>query len=346
MKWINFNEKTKLVASMLTSRLINAYRNPSLLNYRNILCIKDDEIGDMCYSLHVFKMLRNQYPEAEITVFCKPYCVPLLKSDPSVNHLLTDWKELNGSYDLIVDLKISWKGMGLALKKWPKARLDRGTVRFTDAFQRKYPHEKETNFKTVAPVIRESAKVELPAIVLGESDKIESTQFIDDHQLNQFAILHISARRELRKWPLANFCAIAEYLHNEKGLQIVFTGGPGEEKDIEAAQKKLSFASFSTVGKLSLSALAALMSKASLFIGNESGPLHIAAISQVPCLGLFGPGPKIIFYPYGKYAAFIHHVLPCNPCDQIHCVHPENPCIQRITLVEVQEKVNQLVVIG
>jgi ADP-heptose:LPS heptosyltransferase len=49
-----------------------------------------------------------------------------------------------------------------------------------------------------------------------------------------------------------------------------------------------------------------------------------------------------VFYPWGKRTAVIHHILECNPCDQIHCVHPDNTCMQRIQLQEVVKKVERL----
>lgn len=287
-------------------------------------------------------MLRNQYPGAMITVFCKPYSAPLIQSDPSISKIITDPKQRTGDYDLIVDMRLTWKSIGYALRVWPKARLDRGTVRVSDAFQKQYPHEVETHLKIVAPVVSKVNQVKFPVLTLSENDHNDASEFINENSISRFALLHISARRILRKWPAENFAAIAKYLHEEKGLDIVFIGGPGEERDIEQVMKMLSFKTYNSAGKLSLTALAALMKRASFFIGNESGPLHIAALMKLPCIGLFGPGPQFIFYPLGETSKYIHHVLECNPCDQLHCVHPDNPCIKRITIAEVTEQINKM----
>ena len=83
----------------------------------------------------------------------------------------------------------------------------------------------------------------------------------------------------------------------------------------------------------------ALSSKASLMIGNESGPMHLAAAENIPVIGLFGPGEPHVFSPFGKKTTFIHHKLECNPCGQIHCVHPELTCMQRISVEEIVQKV-------
>src|SRR5690606_14559545 len=92
----------------------------------------------------------------------------------------------------------------------------------------------------------------------------------------------------------------------------------------------------------SLSVFSAFCSRASFYLGNESGPMHIASAFDVPLLGLFGPGVPYVFYPQGLKAEVLHHILPCNPCDQIHCVHPENPCISRIEVNDVLRKIDEI----
>ena len=85
MKWMNFGEKGRLLASMSVSRMINAYRNPKKLEFQSILIIKPDEIGDMCYSTHVFQMVKKQYPASKISLICKSYGQALLNSDKNID---------------------------------------------------------------------------------------------------------------------------------------------------------------------------------------------------------------------------------------------------------------------
>lgn len=327
---------------MVTSRLINGYGSHSQLRFNNILCIKDDEIGDMCYSLHVFQMLRNQYPDAVITVFCKSYCVSLLKPNPGISEVKTNWKELTGKYDLIVDLRISWKSIGFALKKWPRVRLDRGTVRFADAWQKKNPHELITNSKVVEPLIDPKNRTMTPVLHSSLEDREKAKDFIIRNELHHFAMMHVTARKVLKEWPAASFCQLAEYLHKTKKMQIVFIGDASELKAIDKVRSLLSFDSISTAGQLSLSELGVVMESCALYIGNDSGPLHMAAIKNIPTLGLFGPAPKEMFYPMGKQATYIHRILECNPCDQEHCVLANNRCMEQITVKEVIAKTEEL----
>jgi ADP-heptose:LPS heptosyltransferase len=327
---------------MMISKFINGNKNARKLSFKNILCIRQDEIGDLCYSLHVFKMLGTQFPKAKLSVLCNLVATPLVTHDPDIDKVFSDWNELSGDYDLIIDLRGNWKSNKYALRHKPLYRLDRGTIRFRNMLKGKHPHEVFTNLEVIEPLIEEQNKTLQPRIFNGHDELGKAERFLSNNKLNSFAVIHTGARRQLRKWPLASFTSLAIFLKEIKQLDVIFCGDNSDLADIEAARKMIKSKTFSVAGEFSLGEFAALVSKAKIFIGNESGPLHIASVSGVPSLGLFGPGEPHVFYPYGERTDYLHHVLHCNPCDQVHCVYPENPCIQRITLEEVKMKINML----
>jgi ADP-heptose:LPS heptosyltransferase len=335
-----WREKLVYLFSMVLSRLINGGKDLRQLKPRHILCIKEDEIGDMCYSLHVFDMLKKQFPDAKLTLLCKPFAITLLNNNPDIDHLTSNWNDLIHQYDLIIDLRGSWRSVFFALTHWPKARLDRATVRYNNMKAGKHPHEVLTNLQIVSPVIEPANQHTAPKIYTSRSDEKKADDFLIDTNVGKFAVLHTGARKALRKWD--KFPELAAYLKKEKQLDIVFTGDKSEMTEIMNLQKQIDFETFSVAGFFNLTELAALIEKADLYVGNESGPLHIAAITGTPSLGLYGPGEPYVFYPWGPKTQVVHHVLECNPCDQIHCVHPDNPCIHRIAMIEVIEKVETL----
>ena len=135
----------------------------------------------------------------------------------------------------------------------------------------------------------------------------------------------------------------ANYLKKEHALDIIFAGDETDNPMVSRMQAALDFKSYSVANSFSLSAFGALCKQAQVFLGNESGPLHIAAASGCSVLGLFGPGEPKVFYPWGAKAHFLHEVLECNPCDQINCKYPDNTCMDRISVAAVQEKLNQII---
>ncbi|MFZ9754921.1 MAG: glycosyltransferase family 9 protein, partial [Bacteroidia bacterium] len=90
-----------------------------------------------------------------------------------------------------------------------------------------------------------------------------------------------------------------------------------------------------------------LLLQARLFVGIESGPLQLAdrasaAGSPLGILALYGPGVKDVFYPRSLRSRILHEVLPCNPCDQVHCVRPDDTCMMRISEAQVWAAVQEL----
>ncbi len=338
----HLNEKFVFAASALLSKIINGDTNLKTISAKKILCIRLDEIGDLCYSLHVFDLLKQQYPQAEITLLCKPFSVSLVQNQASVNKVVTAFSELEHNYDLIVELRGSWKSIWFAAQHKPTVRVDRATVRLKNKKIGTHPHEVYTNLQVIEPLLNFELENPNPKIYLNAKDNQKATNFLVGNSIDQFAVFHTEARKKLRRWDENNFVALANYLHQKHNFEIVFIGASDDFSSIDKLQKKLDFKTYNIAGEFNLSEFAALVSKANLYVGNESGPLSIASVSDLPTLGLFGPGEPEVFYPYGKKSAFLHHVLECNPCDQIHCIHPENPCINRITVQEAILKVEQL----
>jgi ADP-heptose:LPS heptosyltransferase len=326
---------------MLLTKTINGKKDISEYKPKHILCIKQDEIGDICYALHLFDMLHRQFPDAKITLLCKPFAITLLNNNPAITHLTSNFNDLIHRYDFILDLRGSWRSIIFAITHWPKFRLDRASVRFANSLKGKHPHEIYTNLQIVEPIIREANRSVTPTIFVGKADTKKADDFLLDNNIGGFALIHMGARKKLRKWD--KFQELVQYLKKEKKFSIIFIGDKSDLKDIQKMQGNLGFETYSVANFFNLTELSALASKAKLYVGNESGPLHIAAISGAPSLGLYGPGEPAVFYPMGKKTAVLHHVLECNPCDQIHCVHASNPCINRISMLEVIEKIEYLV---
>src|SRR5688572_18218399 len=132
-------------SSVLSTKWINKFKKPENLAFHKILIIKLDEIGDMVNAVHVFSLLKKEYPNAEITLWCKPFLIPLLSSDVHINRFITGKSELEKKYDLIVDLRGSFESNWYALTHQPKYRLDRGSIRLRNKLNGGQLHEVITN---------------------------------------------------------------------------------------------------------------------------------------------------------------------------------------------------------
>ncbi len=329
--------------SWLASLLINRFKNPSGKNFRNILVIRHDEIGDMITALPVFDALMKKFPESQISVWCYPLTKPLIENHPAISHIAVSKSELKRKYDLIVDLRGNFETIGYALKHGPYYRLDRGTVRFKNKFALpQHPHEVLANLQIIMPVIGQIPQEPELNLYLNEENYRKADEYLLSNSISDFVLLHTGARKKLRQWPSKKFSMLASLLKEKYGWDTVIAGTSEELPEIEKLQSLIPFKTFSFTG-YSLTDFAALASKADCFVGNESGPMHIAAAMKIPVVGLFGPGEPHTFSPFGKKATYIHHQLKCNPCDQVHCVQPDHPCINLIEVHEVMEKIKEVI---
>ncbi|NUM30752.1 MAG: glycosyltransferase family 9 protein [Bacteroidetes bacterium] len=333
-------EQFYFLVSAFCSRILNFNARKTKID--SILVIKLDEIGDMVYSLHVFSYLEKIYPNVPISLLCKPFVLPLVKNISSIKNIFHEMP-FDKKYSIIIELRGNWQTLFYAFKNRPLIRLDRGTVRISNKLKGLKKHEIYTNFDIIKPLLPNDEPLIFPQITIDEKSVYETDGFISKNNLKKFAILHCGARRILRQWPTKNFALIAKLLSTKYNLKIVFAGIEEDEKIIDEIIYFSNVDSIKCIKNFSLLNFAYLVKKAELYIGNESGPLHIAAVMNTPLIGIYGPGIKDIFYPIGNKSKVVHHILDCNPCDQIHCVRPDNPCINLVTVDEVISEIENLI---
>jgi ADP-heptose:LPS heptosyltransferase len=320
------------------------------LSIKSILVVKWDEIGDMAAAVHVFGTLKSAYPDAKLTVLCKPFVASLIAGDPAVDEVITSIEDWQERYNVVVELRGTWKTLwkSLALRTMPKYRVDRGWVRFLQRGDQ--PHEVVTNERIIRPLLGEGQPIAKRALY-PSAEEIAAAQVWSDWALSSegsaefsgYAILHTGARRELRRWPVDRFVALSKWLLREKKLVPIWVGTSDEEQQLDeafalgAAGKKWVAPEGS-----SLLSFYAFIASSKLYVGNESGPLQLADIAEIPMVAIYGPGVPNVFYPRRARSRVLHEVLDCNPCDQIHCVRPSERCIDRIGLASVQLAVNEV----
>jgi ADP-heptose:LPS heptosyltransferase len=171
-------------------------------------------------------------------------------------------------------------------------------------------------------------------------------------------VMHVSAGNAFRRWPLESFAAVASTLAAvEPRRRVIVTSGPSEqlaaEQVIKQARARLPEGDrlrLPQCGEFSLLELRALVDGASLFIGGDSGPMHLAATSHVPILGLYGPTLPARSAPWRAPVWPSESVetmgLPCRPCEQRVCEPGDFRCLQWIRPEQVVEAAERLLAGG
>ena len=160
-------------------------------------------------------------------------------------------------------------------------------------------------------------------------------------------VIHVSAGNPFRRWPLESFAALAADLAaRDARHRIVLTSGPSDRAAaarvadegrarLEEHERRRIVSS----GDFSIAELRALMERAAVYIGGDSGPLHVAATSRVPIVGLYGPTLPARSAPWRDPALHAEAVeilgLPCRPCDQRVCAPGDFRCLGMISAEQV-----------
>jgi ADP-heptose:LPS heptosyltransferase len=120
---------------------------------------------------------------------------------------------------------------------------------------------------------------------------------------------------------LASYASLIGMLQKKIACRVVVTGGPGEEALCEALRKAAGAQVIDRVGKLNFKESVALISKCRLFISNDTGPMHIAAILGVSLVAIFGGGYLTRFDPrkISSRAVVLRYPVSCAPCDRPVC---------------------------
>jgi ADP-heptose:LPS heptosyltransferase len=122
---------------------------------------------------------------------------------------------------------------------------------------------------------------------------------------DRYVVIHPTAATPEKTWPAPFFLELARYISQDLRLEPIFIGGPGEDLS--------RFQIWRTLGGAPLSEVARLLRDASLFVGNDSGPAHMAAAFGTPQLIFFGPSDEEIWSPWRTEA----QVLKANPIHRI-----------------------------
>ncbi len=153
------------------------------------------------------------------------------------------------------------------------------------------------------------------------------------------ASVHIPPQNSFRNWGRDRVAAVAEGLAM-RGLQPIFLGAEDSASLADDVSDSLQKAAVPVVGKTSVLDLRAIIAASRIFVGADSGPMHIAATTATPIVALFGPNLPRISGPWSSRATIIEENLECRPCDQRRCIFGDHRCYGRIDSRRILEAVD------
>ena len=336
-----------------------------------ILIIRLRLIGDVVFTTPVLRALRRRHPDAELTYLVEPLAAPVVHGNPHVNEVLVIPKRAGvrrwaddlawgrrlraRRFDLAIDLH---GGPRSAFLTWASGaprrigyRMPGHSWMYTELVDRpddlgaRHSVLKQWDLLTPLGV---GAAIPAHDSVEMASDAAAATR-IDDvlrhagiGPLHPLVVLHVSAGNPFRRWPQAAFAeVIAELARRDPVRRFMVTSGPSDADAaraiVEAARQQLGPSAGAAVAhrQFDVAELRALADRAAVYIGGDSGPLHIAATTRTPIVALFGPTLAERSMPWRDPRWFAEAIdagpLPCRPCHQRHCEPGDFRCLNGIS---------------
>jgi heptosyltransferase-2 len=137
-------------------------------------------------------------------------------------------------------------------------------------------------------------------------------------------------------WPPKRFTQLADRLISECAADVIFFGSPGEKEISDRIRSKMNSPAISLVGETSMREFAALLASCSLFIGNDSGAMHVAAAVGLPVIGIFGSTDPEGTAPVTEQFGLAREHVSCSPCFLRRCP-VDHRCMTRISVDSVFE---------
>ena len=353
----------------------------NLPNVQRILVVKLRHHGDVLLTSPVFNVLRNRAPRAEIDALVYGETRDMLEGHPAIARIHTidrAWKhqgfalqahrelELLQSlrarrYDLLVHLTDHWRGAWLAQALRPRWSVApaRSSAWWRWSFSHQYVlpkakprHAVEANLDALRRMGVYPEEDEKPLVMVpGAEAEARVDRLLADAGLvpGGFIQVHPTSRWLFKTWTDAKNAEMLRMLVAD-GHRVVVTGAPDErERAIlarilaQAAAPVTDFPITDLSGQLTLREMAALSSRARLFFGVDSAPMHIAAAMGTPVVALFGPSGEHEWGPWRVPHRIVTSTHPCRPCGNDGCGGGKvSECLTLLPVEQVRSAVNEL----
>lgn len=318
-----------------------------------ITLVKLGAIGDAVNSLPLVNRLRDGFPQARIQWVIGPLAHGLIGGHAAVDDFLVldskragAWpgavRELRASKpDLVIDLqRILKSGLLTCLSGAPRrlgfdrARCKEASWLFTN--ERIAPNPAPG--VTVAQYLEFADHLGLPASE-PRWDLPHAAWAETGDDARRVIVLNLGASKEANRWYPDAWAALADGLVREFDARVVLSGGKEDRATAEEVARLAHVSLEDLVGTLTLKQSAGLFDLADLFIGGDTGPLHMAVAVGTPVVALYGAADPRRTGPFGAPDAVVSHPTDCQPCRRRRCFVAGHPCMRLLTAEVVLQRV-------
>lgn len=332
---------------------------------RRILVVRLDTIGDVLLSEPAMAALRARFPGARIDLVAGKSGQSVLTGNPNIDRFITfdapwhaAWRGQSidrraaaaatlsvlrrlrrEHYDLAIELRGDFRDIVFTTLSGARLTVGNGWRGGGFLLDNDVPVDRDAHRVDFALGIVGALGAKRvsdgPRLYLSAADRAFARQLLHD-VAGPRIVLHLGAGFPSKCLPATTFAAVADGLHRTRNAHFVVIGGPDEQPLCADLAARTSAPLQNLVGHANLRQTAAIIEASDLFIGNDSGPMHLAAAVGTPIVTFFGPSEPHKYRPYTDRHELLEEPLPCRPCDHIHCIHREYLCMTTIPAGAVQ----------
>ncbi len=315
-----------------------------------ILLVRLRSMGDCLLLTGPIRALKQEFPGFRISVLVEPRFAECFEGNRDVAEILTTSEEkyttvarlllrrfnaiinLHGGPTSLVYCLATW-GSRIGVEDYQYRRLYGGLMPRPKARM----HTVETTMEWFRWL---GVRAETAPPLYYEADPDKGSRVHEALRGRPYVVIHPGALMDTKRWSIHGFAELGRTIAY-RGWCVVLTCGPGEEPVVADVARKLAN-SVILLG-LSIVELAELIRGAGLYIGNDSGPMHLAAAVGTPTIALWGSSDSVRWRPWGIPHRVVQNPFECNPCPGYECLVAESPlCIESISIEQVEQAVDDL----
>lgn len=364
------------VGDLLARLLSRSQKNQRMAEtpIRSILLVQLDHLGDALLTAAVLPDLRRRFPEARLEVLAAPWNREVFKASPLIDHVhVSRWNRFAGGwrpgwlpatlawgwrlrrrFDVAIDVRGEFPQAALIWLTGARRRVGwdcgGGGFLLTDgaAYVPGRP-EIESRLALLALLgVRPGRRL------LSRRRWFKPGEKARRHARRRWralgpasaprVVLHIGGGSQAKRWPAAHWQELLGRIIVEYDARIVLIGSQSERVISRAVTGGRNWPALADLtGQLSLRETAALVERADLLIGADSGPAHLAAAVGTSAITLFSGTNRVRQWrPWGRRVLVARHGVPCSPCHLRQCPLAAHPCMTELTPQAVMRKVRHV----
>jgi len=328
---------------------------------KNILVIKLRYLGDVLLATPVFQALRERYPDARLTAAVTKGTEEMLKGNRNLDDVLVvERTSLAGQlkfartlrqrrFDCVVDLTDGDRSAVLAWFSGAPVRIGfneehrwRGLLYTVVATPRVDAVHRIAHDLEIVRSLGIEPKPGQPELPISNEEEGAAAKLLDEIAGESLAgegrpliMLQPGARYWFKAWPIERFAILADRLADRRSCRVLIGGDPTEREMAQGIRTQAASKPVVLAGRTTVRQYAAILKRCALFVGNDNGPMHMAAALGVPVVALFGPSNPAEWGPRGTHAEVLYNGLDCRGCFHPTCTRGEANCMRQIGVDDV-----------